>query len=194
LAKEDVSWSILSLTDQVSAGLIGYGALNDLIVLSRPRDHEHKVSPSTMIAEVLTRASTPVLVMPEGKIGFDVHGAAAIAWNGTFEASNALRAALPVLRHSKSVTVISVEENKDGGFPQTAASEYLARHGMTSELVKVPSGSASVEAALLDAASACRADFLVMGAFGHSRAREFWLGGVTRSLLQYAPLPIVFGR
>jgi nucleotide-binding universal stress UspA family protein len=194
LAKDDVSWSILSLTDQVSSGLIGYGALNDLIVLSRPREHDRKAPPSAMIADVLIKASTPALVMPEGKIGFDVHGAAAIAWNGTFEAANALRAALPLLRHSGSVTVISVEENKAAGFPQTAASEYLARHGVTSELVTLPSGSATVEETLLGAASGCGADFLVMGAFGHSRAREFWLGGVTRSLLQYAPLPIDFGR
>jgi nucleotide-binding universal stress UspA family protein len=194
LAGDNVSWSYLSLTDQVSSGLITYGALNDLIVLSRPCENDRKVPPSAMTANVLTGASAPVLVMPEGKIGFDVQGAAAIAWNGTFEASNALRAALPLLRRSKSVSLISVEEDKEGGFPQTTASEYLARHGVKSELIVVPFSSVSVEKALLSTVSGCRADYLVMGAFGHSRAREFWLGGVTRSLLQCAPLPIVFGR
>jgi nucleotide-binding universal stress UspA family protein len=194
LARADVSWTYFSLTDNVSSGLITYGALNDLIVLSRSCEKDRKSPPSAMIADVLTRASTPVLVMPEGIMGFDVEGAAAIAWNGTFEASNALRAALPLLRHSKSVTLISVDEDKDDGFPQTDASEYLSRHGVKSELVTLPMGSVSVEEALLTTASACGADYLVMGAFGHSRAREFWLGGVTRSLLQCAPLPIIFGR
>ena len=194
LAHEDVSSTYLSANDQVSSSLITHAALNDLIVLSRPCESDRKIAPSSMVADVLMGSPSPVLVMPEGQIGFDPQGVAAIGWNGSFEAANALRAALPLLRHAKSVTLVSVEKAKEDRFPLTTASEYLSRHGVTSDLVTQSPGSAPVDEALLHAASDCQADYLVMGAFGHSRAREFWLGGVTRSLLQSAPLPILFGR
>jgi len=195
LAHEDVSWTDISANDPVSASLIAHAALNDIIVLSRPCESGREIAPSHMIADVLTGAPIPVLLMPEGQIGFDPHGSAAVAWNGSFEAANALRSALPLLRHASSVTLISIEEDKEHRFPQTTVSEYLSRHGITSDLVTQSPGSASVDDALLSAAAGrCNADYLVMGAFGHSRAREFWLGGVTRSLLKSAPLPIIFGR
>lgn len=194
LAIEQVSWTCLSCMGQATSGLVGQAALNDLIVLSRPAEGGRDMVPSALMAEVVTGSPTPVLVMPEGKLGFDIESAAAIAWNGSFEAANALRAALPMLRHAKSVTLIAVEEDRKDRFPLTTASEYLSDHGVPSDLVIQPPGAMRIDEELLSAAHRCKADYLVMGAFGHSRAREFWLGGVTRSLLHSAPLPIIFGR
>ena len=194
LASEGVNWTYLSATDEVSHGLVRHAALNDLVVLSRPSQTDRRSVFHAMIADIVMGSPSPVLVMPEGKIGFDVAGSAAIAWNGSFEAANALRAALPLLRRASSVSLISVEEEADEQFPLTTASEYLSRHGVKSDLVARSPGSMPVNEALLKAVGKCQADYLVMGAFGHSRAREYWLGGVTRSLIYDAPVPIVFGR
>jgi nucleotide-binding universal stress UspA family protein len=134
------------------------------------------------------------LVVPEGAKGLDCNGAAIVAWNGSAEASHALRAAVPLLTKATSVVLASVpgERDADRGLdlPAIEGAEYLSRHGIASEIIEFPLGQTSVAQVLAEAAVRREAAYLVMGAYGHSRLVETVLGGVTRELLANPPLPI----
>ena len=194
LAKEDVSWNYASTTADVSQALISAGSLADMIVMSHLRRGQGAPTIDSLIADVVTGAHTPVLVVPEGRASFHANGSAAIAWNGSFEAANALRAAVPMLKMAKTVKIITVEQEDDSQFPSITASQYLSRHGISSELSSQPATDGLIEDALKQAVARVGADYLVMGAFGHSRAYEYWFGGVTRSMLLGPPLPLIFAR
>jgi len=75
-----------------------------------------------------------------------------------------------------------------------SAAEYLERHGIKAELVAHPAGRQNADAALQSYREQTGGDLLVMGAFGHSRAREFILGGATRSLLDGTTCPVLLSH
>jgi len=194
LANEDVSWSYVTATGFDDAELVSQSALNDLIVMSHSGDPKEANSVLSLVGRVLTSSHAPLLLVPESHLGFDVAGAALIGWNGSFEAGNVLRAAVPMLRHASSVTIVTVDDEPADIFPSTAASEYLSRHGISSELLNRVDHHASVEEVLLKTATELNAQYLVMGAFGHSRAREFWFGGVTRTMLHTSAIPLLMAH
>jgi nucleotide-binding universal stress UspA family protein len=134
------------------------------------------------------------MVVPEGKTVFAPVGPATVGWNGSFEAANALRAALPMLKQASAVHVVTIGEDKDLDFPSLDASEYLSRHGVKTELHSETRGSKSVAEKLITTAEGLGASYLVMGGYGHSRAREYWFGGVTRSVLKECPVPLILSR
>ncbi|VWX58473.1 universal stress protein [Sphingorhabdus sp. 109] len=191
LAGEDVSWDYREEYVDPSRGLSKNSALVDIIVLSSAGGNKENALPLGILGDVLLNTTTPVVVQPDNVQKFDACGPALVAWNGSFEAGNALRAAVPLLKMSSDVHILTVEEDKDHDLPQLAASEYLAYHGIKSEIHSPPPGRDSVEATLLAEAQKRNADYLVMGAYGHSRAREFLFGGVTRSLFKNSPVPLV---
>ncbi|ASK87036.1 universal stress protein [Sphingorhabdus sp. SMR4y] len=191
LAGEDVSWDYREEYIDPSRGLSKNSALVDLIVLSSAGGEKENALPLGLLGDVLFNATAPVVVQPDDVRKFDACGPALVAWNGSFEAGNALRAAVPLLKMASDVHILTVEEDKDHDLPQLAASEYLACHGIKSEIHSPPAGKSSVEAALLAEAKNVKAEYMVMGAYGHSRAREFLFGGVTRNLFKKSPIPLV---
>jgi nucleotide-binding universal stress UspA family protein len=195
LAKEDVAWSYQHQTAAPGSALVDAGALADLIVVGR---FQHSVStayrPRSILDEIVQSSHTPLLICSKDQESFDPFGVAVVAWNGSFEAANALRAALPLLSQASAVHIVTVDDDKHYDFPPLGASEYLARHNVQSELVREAKGTLSVEDRIVATAQGLGAACLVMGAYGHTRAREFLLGGVTRSLLQECPLALVVAR
>jgi len=194
LAKEDVPWSFVSTTNYDDVELVGRGALNDLIVMSHANTMGDSSSTISMIGQVLTSSHTPLMLVPDKHAGFDVHAPAMIAWNGSFEAANALRAAIPLLKKSKSVVVVTINDERHATYPATEASEYLSRHGIKSDLLQQPANGDSIEHLLRQTAHRLNAGYVVLGAFGHSRAREYWFGGVTRTMLLNSKLPLFLAR
>jgi nucleotide-binding universal stress UspA family protein len=71
---------------------------------------------------------------------------------------------------------------------------HLARHGITVEIKHITRGGAGVQNAILAHASDTGADFMVLGGYGHSRLREFILGGVTRSILRSMTVPVLMSH
>jgi nucleotide-binding universal stress UspA family protein len=191
LAHEDVSWDYSQITAEPTHTLVSHGALNDLIVVGRGRHHETAALPGiTMIGDLLHATRTPLLIQPEKKDGFDPLGPAVLAWNGSFEAANAMRFVLPLLKQASAVHIVTVEDKKETAFPSVAASKYLSRHGISTELHTQKSDSKSVGDALIASTQMLKASYLVMGAYGHSRAREYLFGGVTRHMLKDCPVPL----
>ena len=72
--------------------------------------------------------------------------------------------------------------------------EHLARHGVTVEVKRIAKGDIDVQSAILSHAADCSADFIVMGGYGHSRLREFILGGVTRDILASMTVPVLMSH
>lgn len=195
LSLEDISWDYAQVAANPGGLLIARAALNDLLVLSRHHHHASSAYPAmTMFGDILHASRTPMLVQPGTQTGFDPLGPVIVAWNGSFEAANAIRQALPLIAMASAVHVVTVEEERDDRFPSTAASEYLARHGIMSEIHSHDGGGRPVAQTIIDAASIHRASAIVMGAYGHSRAHEYLFGGVTRALLKDCPVPLVLGR
>ena len=195
LASADVAWSYEQQTTDPATALVDHGALADLIVMGRSQDSSGSAyRPMSVIGGVLAASRTPLLICAKDQKGFDPFGPAVVAWNGSFEAANALRAALPLLAQASTVHIVTVDDDKQYDFPPLGASEYLSRHGVHAELVRESKGTLSVEDRIVATAQGLGAAYLVMGAYGHSRAREFLFGGVTRSLLKECPLPMVLSR
>ncbi|MBL0924634.1 MAG: universal stress protein [Sphingomonadaceae bacterium] len=194
LKTEDVSWDYEHVEGDAAQEIVARSSLADLIVLGRYHHRETRYTPITLIGDVLQSARAPLLVQPQDLMTFDIFGPAVVGWNGSFEAANALRAALPLLQMASAVHIVTVEEPKPLLLPSLAASTYLSRHGVTSELHARPVSGKPVEEAIRETAGVVGAGYIVMGGYGHSRAREFLFGGVTRTLLKECPIPLVMGH
>jgi nucleotide-binding universal stress UspA family protein len=195
LKSEDVSWDYEKVIGSLEPRLIQRAALADLIVLGRePYSREFGPAAITLLGDLLHRSRTPLLVPGDGRSSFDPFGSAMIAWNGRYEAANAVRSAVPMLKLASKVRVVSVEEATDQQFPSTAVLEYLSRHGIHAELVQRPQLADTIQEELLDQATSDRAAYIVLGGYGHTRAGELLFGGVTRSLLQRCPISLMIAH
>ncbi|MFN2259887.1 MAG: universal stress protein [Parasphingopyxis sp.] len=194
LVREGVSWDWLSFTGSAAKVLIDNARLSDLVLVSpTPSDGDPETMPPPIAADVALHSQAPVLVVPAEAEGFDCFGPAIVAWDGSFEAAQALRSALPLLRLADSTTLVTIAE-KESAFPPTDASTYLSRHGITSELVERTPDEQSVASALRAEFARRNGSYLVLGAYGHSRLRERLLGGVTRSMLEECHFPLLLAH
>ena len=171
LTREDVPFDILRSEDEPIDSLAACSLLADVIVLSRDCRFAGQLA-------VSTRA--PVLIVPDAGMELPPRRVM-IAWNGSDEAASALRAGLPLMRQAEQVELVTVGA-KLAGFPAVDAVQYLSRHGVHAQLRPLVR-EGSVEETLARAVRDAGAQLLVMGAYGHSRLREFLLGGVTRYFL-----------
>ncbi len=193
LRGEDVGWDWLRFDGAPAQVIVDRGRLADLVVLSLPGEGRAGEGLQAIVADVLVHARAPVLAVPQSARGFDGLAAALVAWDGSLEASHALRLTLPMLQRAAAVHVVTVTEGHSE-FPATDAARYLARHGIEAELAEWPREGRSTSAALIDAAGTLSAGYAVMGAYGHTRLREAVLGGATRDMLHESPVPLLLAH
>jgi len=149
-----------------------------------------------LAADLLFGAGAPLLFAPPKWDRFDTFKKTAIAWDGSRVAARAVRDATPFLTDSESVEIISILGEKDLG-PEASTSD-LAKHlsrfcrDVTVNQARINQGG--VAAALREHARRGGADLLVMGAYGHSRLREFVLGGATRDMLSDIEMPTLMSH
>ncbi|MBK6471570.1 MAG: universal stress protein [Betaproteobacteria bacterium] len=170
----------------------------DLLVLGQhdPKAEGASGVPADFVASVLLATGKPALVLPYIEIAEAPGQSVLVAWKATRESARALAGALPVLQRARQVRVLSWDEAEAPGTDATApALRYLQRHGVAAQ-AHVERGRAPRELgdALLSRAADLRADLLVMGCYGHGRAREWALGGVTRTVLQSMTLPVLMAH
>ena len=151
-----------------------------------------------MFAELLFQSGRPLLAIPpQHPCEWPVRHAV-VAWQPTREAARALHDALPLLAQAASVDVLMVDpQPRSGGhgeLPGADIGAHLARHGLQVNVVARERGRDSVATALLRNAAETGAGLLVAGGFGHSRLREWVLGGTTRELLDALHLPVLFSH
>ena len=195
LGEDDVSWDYEEVTGSLMPLLIQRAALADLLVTGREsKSPEFEGRTIALLGEILYRSRTPLLVLGDDVPGLNRSGPALVAWNGSYEAANALRAAVPLLRSAPEVVLLTLEETKGVQIPGKQAREYLSRHGIESRLESRPQLEDSIAEDILTCAIAQGASYIVIGGYGHSRTGELLFGGVTRALLKGCALPLLISR
>ncbi|MEY4160552.1 MAG: hypothetical protein RLZZ136_1173 [Pseudomonadota bacterium] len=178
LQREDVPSTVLRAEVEPLEALTTAGRLADVVIVSRA---------DNVAADLAVAVRCPVLAVNDGHILTFPLDRACIAWDGSAEASIALRAAVPLLLGCAAVTVLTIDSTK-ADWPDLDAVSYLSRHGIAADLQVLPR-LGTVEESLAREVKERNSQLLVMGAFGHSRVREFLFGGVTRSFLSYEGAP-----
>jgi len=145
---------------------------------------------------MLIDSGKPVLVVPYiGPQGSSIGRTVMIAWKETRETARAVAAALPLLQQAQRVHVATwgdehaVERRR---MPELLA--YLGRHGVEAVPHHYGDEPGSVGETILSAVADLDADLLVMGGYGHSRAREWILGGATRTILESMTVPVLMSH
>ena len=199
LSSEDVTWDYEQVTGNIATQVVRFGALSDIIVTGRDA-HESDVLPSNsgLLADIVHRSRTPLFIPSCDGVPFDPLGNGFVAWDGSYEAANAVRSSLGLLKMAASVRIVQASEEKEGDeFPSTRLLEYLSRHDVHAELTIEPPGSSdggAIAALLVAQAKAYDAAYLVMGAFNHSRLGQYFFGGVTKAMLDGCDLPLVISH
>jgi nucleotide-binding universal stress UspA family protein len=171
----------------------------DLVVIGQyePGTRDMAAVPRHFPGEVLLTCGRPVLVVPyAGRFG-PVGKRVLVAWNASREAARAVTHALPLLQAAESVEVVAFDPERAGDDHGDIAGAdialYLARHRVKASAAR-QQAAIDVGAQILSRAADTGADLLVMGGYGHSRARELALGGATRSLLECMTLPVMMSH
>ena len=171
--------------------LVDLARLHDLLILPIP---EIDGFDRSYIEAVIFDTGRPTLLLPSGKGSRGLNGLdrVVIAWDYSRESSRALADALPILLKSKQVHILSVLGEKGLHTTSTFSDleKYLATHKVNYVLEQNALKNDSIGETIITYAREVNADLLVMGAYGHSRFREFVLGGATRSILSHPTLPV----
>jgi len=147
---------------------------------------------------LLLASGTPILVVPSGWTSETIGRKILVGWNASREARRAVTDALPFLVAASSVTILVVDPDKradrHGEEPGADIALHLARHGVHVEVERVSSHGAPVADIILTHAADRGVDLIVIGAYSHARSVEVVFGGVTRTLLKEAPIPVLMSR
>lgn len=141
------------------------------------------------------KTGRPTLLVPESAPR-SAWRHAMIAWDGSAVAARAVADAMEFLRRAGKVTVVTVTGEKDlpADNPGDRLVAYLSRRGIAAVASSVDGARGRIGEVLQGHAQAIGADFLVMGAFGHTRFREFILGGATDAMLRDPKVPVLMSH
>jgi nucleotide-binding universal stress UspA family protein len=167
----------------------------DLVVVGQAEPEKDNVE--ELIAEsALFESGRPVIVVPyiqKAPLKLD---RVMVCWDGSRAATRAIGDAMPLLERAGSVELVIAgnERGKRDEIPGADMGQHLARHGLKVDVKRIAGGNIDVADALLSHAADANIDFVVMGGYGHSRLREFVLGGVTRSILRTMTTPTLLSH
>ena len=167
----------------------------DLAVLGQAEPDTSSID--DIIAETtLFESGRPMIIVPyiqKGPLKLDK---AMVCWDGSRPTARAIGDAMPLLAKAGKVEIVSIsdEPGKQDKIEGVDMEHHLARHGLKVEVERIPRGDVDVADALLSHAADSGADIMVMGGYGHSRLRQFLLGGVTRSTLRSMTVPVLMAH
>lgn len=169
----------------------------DLVILSK-KDPDWAYSGLLEAPDRITiECGRPVIMVPNKGMPSFPPKRVLIAWNGTRESARAAFDAASLLPTGTEITALWVNPDKDwgaGDLPGADLATALARHGFKCDtaVVRAPDGDAGT--AIIEEAKARNADLIVMGAYGHTRLREFLLGGASRDILGGMDRPVLMSH
>jgi nucleotide-binding universal stress UspA family protein len=167
----------------------------DLSIMGQPEPHKPGLE-RLIIEAALFDSGRPVLIVPYiQRTGLKLERVI-VGWDGSRSAARAVADAMPLLVRAKTSEVVTVasEPIKSEEMPGTEIAQHLARHGAKVELKSIVTDETDIANTILSHAADTSADLLVMGGYGHSRLREFILGGVTRGILGSMTIPTLMSH
>lgn len=181
-----------SLSYRVPERLVEYARLRDLTIVSVPASYDQWYAEA-----IIFGSGRPTLVLPESPPlkPFELN-TVVVAWDFSRSAARAVADAIPVLEKATTVRIVTVTNEKviDTKHSSEELAKNLSRHGIDVIVDRVDLAGWSIGECLAREIASSNADLLVMGAYGHSRFREFILGGATQSMLSKPLLPILFSH
>jgi nucleotide-binding universal stress UspA family protein len=167
----------------------------DLAIVGQPEREEGL--PEEVVDEgVLFESGRPVIFVPFIQKGGMKLDRIMLCWDGSRAATRAVADAMPLLKKAKQVEVVIVATGKPKSdeVPGADLGAHLARHGLKVDVKRITSPDIDVQSTVLSYAADSSADLIVMGGYGHSRLREFVLGGVTRGILESMTVPVLMSH
>ena len=144
--------------------------------------------------QLVTESGRPILLVPKTGALSGSTKRVLVAWNGSRESARAVFDAIPLLAAAEQVLVTRLDTDGKAEQPGADICAAIARHGVKCEALQPQRLVTGVGSALLSIAKEQSADLLVMGCYGHSRLREFILGGATRYVLDHMTLPVLMSH
>jgi nucleotide-binding universal stress UspA family protein len=167
----------------------------DLAIVRQPNPDEY--GPEGLLAEgALFGTGRPLLVVPYIQNKGLKLNRISVCWDGSRTAARAIADALPFLKKSEAIEIVMVHRNEGSNAEIAGAdiAQHLARHGLNVELERLTVPDMDAASAILSHSADWGSDLLVMGGYGHSRLREFVLGGVTREIIQSMTVPTLMSH
>jgi len=163
----------------------------DLAVVGQT-DPERMLPDDLLIEAALFESGRPAVMVPYiQKEGLKLDRIL-VCWDGGRSAARAISDSMPFLKRGKVIEIVMVASRNGTAdeLPGVDVGEHLARHDLDVEVKRLIAADIDVSNVILSYAADQAADFIVMGGYGHSRLREFVLGGVTRGILQSMTVPV----
>ena len=165
----------------------------DLVIVGQSEPDDATTTPSDLAETVVIASERPVLIVPHIGVTKPPGKTVLLCWNGTREAARAATGALPILKQADKVIILLIDPRNDGDpeGPGGRVATWLARHGVKAVVKRDTAGDSDVGGVILSRAADQDADLVVMGLYGHSRMREWVLGGASRTLLASMTVPLL---
>ena len=200
MKKTGLKWDVEVVT-LMSGGLEAYLSehirFQELVILPLPRQGGAGLTETSCFEACLFGGNVPVLVVPQDVNGKNAFKRILVAWDDGAEALSAIRAAGPLTAQAEVTDIHIINPPQHGvnrSDPGGRLAQALSRLGAKVQISISAAKHGDIAAQLLQNAHETGADLLVMGGYGHSRLREAVLGGVTRSMLRQADIPVLLAH
>jgi nucleotide-binding universal stress UspA family protein len=166
----------------------------DIAVVGQPPP-DHSAAEDLIVQGALFSSGRPVILVPYIQKDAIKLDRVMVCWDGSRTAARALADAMPLVERAKTIEVVTIAaaRAKEDGNPGVEVGHHLARRGLKAEIKRIV-GDTDVASMLLSHAADSSADIMVMGGYGHSRMREFMLGGATRGILTAMTVPVLMSH
>ena len=193
VASETISEKCFTM--EVPEILVEYARLRDLTILPVPKGDDFD---QWYAESIIFGSGRPTLVIPhewKRRVPFKLD-TAVVAWDFSKAATRSVADAIPALQKAKRVYVVTVTNEKeiDTRRSATELAKHLAHHGVEVIVDSIDAAGRDIGTTITSYCATRDADLLVMGAYGHSRLREFILGGATRSILSQPTIPVLMSH
>jgi len=167
----------------------------DIVVVGQPA-RDNSVAEEIVDEGALFESARPVVMVPFIHKGGLKLERVMVCWDGSRAATRAVADSLPLMKKAKQIEIVMVANGraKADEVPGADLGEHLARHGLKVDVKRITSPDIDVASTILSYAADSSTDLIVMGGYGHSRLREFVLGGVTRGILESMTVPVLMSH
>ncbi len=186
-----ISASVSAAADQFAR----IGRRFDLVVVGQA-DPDQGIQDEVVDETALFESGRPVVFVPFIQKGGVKLDRVMVCWDGGRAATRAIADSMPLLKKAKQVEIVMIASKSAKGDEIAGADlgQHLARHGLKIDVKRITSPDIDVASTILSYAADSSADMIVMGGYGHSRLREFILGGATRGILESMTVPVLMSH